>query len=389
MNKIYISIIIFTILLISGCKNIEQKNNELQKKQKASSAFSSATNMKSSFTDQEVLVVPELNIKLTPFVAEFEGSLDASTILRNRINAAVSKAGYGGGGGNPRFIIGPNVSLISQAITSTAPTQYANVYELNFMIVDVVTETIFASQTIQAKGVGFSPQKAFISALRNINLLDSVFMNFLLQGQTKAMKFFDENCANILAEAEAEARTRDFEGAYAVLNSIPSDAQECFAKIQDKKVEYFQMTLNVNCAELLSKMRAELGKFNDSSGSGFNPEAMSYYSIIDKQSDCYDDAQKQYNSYIAKLNPKAKRNWDMEMRKYKDEIEITKQDREAKQDSFKYKMDHDAKLAEIKANADVEGNRKLLAKYKHDESPWLIRLFSSGSKLWKGEMSDN
>jgi len=203
------------------------------------------------------------------------------------------------------------------------------------------------------------------------------------------MKFFDENCANTLAEAEAEARTRDFEGAYAVLNSIPSDAQECFAKIQDKKVEYFQMTLNINCAELLSKMRAELGKFNDSSGSGFNPEAMSYYSIIDKQSDCYDDAQKEYNSYIAKLNPKAKRNWDMEMRKYKDEIEITKQDREAKQDSFKYKMDHDAKLAEIKANADVEGNRKLLAKYKHDESPWLIRLFSSGSKLWKGEMSDN
>jgi hypothetical protein len=52
-------------------------------------------------------------------------------------------------------------------------------------------------------------------------------------------------------------------------------------------------------------------------------------------------------------------------------------------------MDHDAKLAEIKAKADVEGNQKLLAKYKHDESPWLVRLFSSGSKLWKGEMSDN
>jgi|TARA_B110000908_G_C10265961_1_gene463970 hypothetical protein len=389
MNKIYISTIVFMIFLVAGCNNGEQKNNELQKKQKVSPAFSSATQMKSSSTDQEVLVIPELNIKLTPFVADFEESPDASILLRNRINTAVAKAGYGGGGGNPRFIIGPNVSLISQDITSTAPTQYANVYELNFMVVDVVTETIFASQTIQAKGVGFSPQKSFISALRNINLQSAAFMKFLLQGQTKAMRFFDENCSNMLAEAEAEARTRNFEGAYAVLNSIPSDAQECFAKIQEKKIAYFQMTLNVNCAELLSKMRAELGKFNDSSASGFNPQAMSYYSIIDKQSDCYDDAQKEYNSYTAKLDPKAKRNWDMEMRKYKDEIEMTKQDREAKQDSFRYKMDHDAKLAEIKAKADVEGNQKLLAKYKHDESPWLVRLFSSGSKLWKGEMSDN
>ena len=39
--------------------------------------------------------------------------------------------------------------------------------------------------------------------------------------------------------------------------------------------------------------------------------------------------------------------------------------------------------------ADVEGNQKLLAKYKHDESPWLIRMFSSGAKLWKGEMNTN
>ena len=389
MNKIYIPTIVFMILLIAGCNNGEQKNNELQKKQKVSPAFSSAKQMNSSFIAQGVLIVPELNIKLTPFVAEFEGSPGASILLRNRINTAVAKAGYGGGGGNPRFIIGPNVSLISQNITSTAPTQYANVYELNFMVVDVVTETIFASQTIQVKGVGFSPQKAFISALRNINLQNEAFMNFLLQGQTKAMRFFDENCANMLAEAEAEARTRNFEGAYAVLNSIPSDAQECFAKIQKKKVAYFQMTLNVNCSELLSKMRAELGNFNDSSASGFNPEAMSYYSIIDKQSDCYDDAQKEYKRYTAKLDSKAKRNWDMEMRKYKDEIEMTKQDREAKQDSFRYKMDHDAKLAGIKAKADVEGNQKLMAKYKYDESPWLVRLFSSGSKLWKGEMSDN
>ena len=73
--------------------------------------------------------------------------------------------------------------------------------------------------------------------------------------------------------------------------------------MQMKKTEYFQLSLNTNCNELLAKMKAELGKYNDTSGAGFNSEAMSYYSI--------------------------------------------------------------------------------------DESPWLIRLFSSGSKLFKGEMNTN
>jgi hypothetical protein len=44
-------------------------------------------------------------------------------------------------------------------------------------------------------------------------------------------------------------------------------------------------------------------------------------------------------------------------------------------------------MAEIEAKRHIEGNQKLLAKYKHDESPWLIRVFSSGSKLFKGEMN--
>ena len=56
-------------------------------------------------------------------------------------------------------------------------------------------------------------------------------------------------------------------------------------------------------------MRSELGKFNDPSASGFNSEAMDYYSLIDSKSDCYEDAQKEYKAYLSKLDPKAKRDW--------------------------------------------------------------------------------
>jgi hypothetical protein len=134
-------------------------------------------------------------------------------------------------------------------------------------------------------------------------------------------------------------------------------------------------------------MRAELGKFNDPSASGFNSEAMDYYSMIDSKSDCYADAQKEYKAYLSKLNPKAKRDWQQKMQVYKDTIALIKFREEAKMEQTKMAYEFQSKMKEVEAKIEIEGNRRLLAKYKHDESPWLIRLFSSGSKLFKGEMS--
>ena len=172
-----------------------------------------------------------------------------------------------------------------------------------------------------------------------------------------------------------------------LLKSVPTEAAVCFKEIQNKKMEYFQLSLNTICNELLAKMKAELGKFNDPSAAGFNAEAMNYYSMIDSKSECYAEAQTEYKKYTSKLKPEAKRDWEQKMKVYNDEIAMVKADKEFIRDEAKQARDFKVKMAEVEAKREIEGNQKLLAKYKHDESPWLIRLFSSGSKLFKGEMN--
>jgi hypothetical protein len=276
---------------------------------------------------------------------------------------------------------------LSKNVTSTAPPKYANTYEINIMVVDVISETVFNNYTTQFKGIGDSQEKAFISGIRNINFNNQEFMNFLLKSEEKMVKYFENNCLTILSEANAEASMRNYDNAFAILKSVPVESKECFREIQTKKVEYFKLSLNSACDELLAKMKAELGKFNDSSGSRFNPEAMNYYSMIDREAKCYGEAQKEYKKYISKLNPTAKRDWNQKMKVYNDEIAKVKADKEFKIEEAKLANNYEIKLAEIEAQRHIEGNQKLLAKYKHDESPWLIRLFSSGSKLFKGEMN--
>jgi len=392
-----LSIIFFTcvsLFFVACSSDTDANHTDSVKKTNTNSsdeAFSSEENTQGSRSvnsDEDLDLSTKLSIKLTPFVPVYEGiGASGSKLLKDRLNAAITKIGFGGEGSNPRFIVGPSINIVSQNVTSTAPTKYANTYEINFMVVDVISETVFNTYTSEFKGVGDSPEKAFISGIRNVDFKNQQFMDFLLMSEEKIVEYFENNCESLLSEADAEAGMRNYDNAFAILKSVPTEAAVCFKEIQNKKMEYFQLSLNTICNELLANMKAELGKFNDPSAAGFNAEAMNYYSMIDSKSECYAEAQTEYKKYTSKLKPEAKRDWEQKMKVYNDEIAMVKADKEFIRDEAKQARDFKVKMAEVEAKREIEGNQKLLAKYKHDESPWLIRLFSSGSKLLKGEMN--
>ena len=398
MNKFKTGLALVLIgVFIGGCSSggTEDKGGSTLKKKEdlGGGAFDSAEKTEGSNTkpsNEDLDLSNKMTIKLTTFVPNYEGVGESgSKLLKDRLNAAITKIGFGGEGSNPRFVVGPSINIISQNMTSTAPTKYANTYEINFMVVDVMSETVFNTYKSEFKGVGDSPEKAFISGVRNISFENQQFMDFLLESEKKIVEYFENNCATLLSEADAEAGMRNYDNAFAILKSVPTEAAVCFTEIQTKKMEYFQLSLNTVCNELLAKMKAELGNYNDASASGFNPEAMNYYSMIDSKSECYTEAQEEYKNYTAKLKPESKRDWEQKMKVYQDEIDMAKADKEFVREEAKQAYDYKVKLAELESKTQIEGNQKLLAKYKHDESPWLVRIFSSASKLFKGEMKTN
>ncbi|MFN5030835.1 MAG: hypothetical protein ACK5FX_01330, partial [Flavobacteriia bacterium] len=125
-------IIVPLALLLFACSN----DNATQKKDVDNDMFGSSNPNEKEEDYKSPLQLEDIHIKLTPYVAETEQTKDASKLLRDRLNSAIVKIGFGGEGSNPRFIIGPSISMLSQNITSTAPTLYSNTYEINFMVVD-------------------------------------------------------------------------------------------------------------------------------------------------------------------------------------------------------------------------------------------------------------
>jgi hypothetical protein len=379
--KTLILFILTATVFITSCQNQSEQDN-INNKNKGQSAAFEENQMVSSYGNNKTNTVAgnySLSIKLTPFIPDYPDLGEAGKqLLATRLNAAVSKIGYGGDGANPRFIIGPSINILSKNVTSTAPTKYANTYEVSLMVCDVSSETVFETYTFEVKGVGDSPAKAFINGFRDCKFDNDEFYTFLVKSQEKILAYYDQNCEMFIQEAEAQAKMRNFDAAFTVLSNVPPEAKTCYPKIVSKKTEYFQQSLNTNCQSVLASMKSEMGKANDATASGFNEPAMAYYQMIDRQSSCFKEAESVYQAYLKKLNPKAKRDWEYQMQQYQDKVKKLERDDQFRNDSTMANFDYLKHKDEMQAKAEIEGNKKLLQKYQYDQLPWIRKVFHLG-----------
>ncbi len=365
-----------------SCANSGEKKDDLNAKSPDGSAFDGAKTTDVSGSNNTSSARTEgysISIKLAPYIPAYPDLGEAGKqLLATRLNSAVSKIGYGGDGANPRFIIGPDINLLSKNITSTSPTKYSNTYEVSLMICDVASETVFETYTFELKGVGNSPEKAFINAFRDFRFDTDEFYGFLVKGQEKILSYYDQNCEMFIQEANGQASLRNFDAAFNILNNIPPEAKKCFPQAEVKKIEYFQQSLNSNCQTVLASMKAELGKSNDATAAGFNEPAMAYYQLIDRKSSCFKEAESIYQSYLRKLKPEAKRNWEFQMQQYQDKVKKMERDDQFRNDSTMANFEYLEHKDEMQAKAEIEGNKKLLQKYQYDQLPWLRKVFHLG-----------
>ena len=190
MKKLLLSI--FLIVGIFSCKNPGSENNSADNAlvKKSNDPTSGLVNPKpvvSNSSTSDLLEYGErVQIKLSPYIPDYVGfSEDEKAMLSSRLNSAIAEVGYGGEGSNPRFIIGPAITILSSEITSGAPTLYSINYEINFLVADIIDETVFASFTTQFAGVGQSPTKSFINGFKNVNLKTKEFYSFLKIAEQK------------------------------------------------------------------------------------------------------------------------------------------------------------------------------------------------------------
>lgn len=313
----------------------------------------------------------EGKIKLTVLVPEEEGlSTSEMKLIESKLIQMATANGVGGLGGSPRFVLAPEVTVLSKDVTSTAPSKHILNYDITFYVADIISGTVFASENIQIKGVGESDARAFISAFKSLNVKEARFQKFIKTAQEKILAYYKVHGGDFIKEADMLAAKGEYAQAIAVLASIPTEAEPYYTEAVMKTEKYFQLFLDDECGVPLAMMKSSLG---GTFTGEFNETAMNYYAMIPAKSSCKAEADAVYKQYMDGLDAEKRYNWEQ-----KEKVWQSKMKQQDADNAFR------AQKEELKARVEMSANDCLLDKYKRDASysrlPWIRKVIHRGDK---------
>ena len=212
-----------------------------------------------------------------------EAPAAAARILKMKMSQITTKNGLSSMGN--RFAMYPQIDILTQDITASAPPKHAYTLSVTLYISDLETQTIFTTTNLTLKGVGTNETKAYISALKMLNANRSEVKGFVEEGKNRIIEYYNSQCDFILKDATASAGRKEYDKAIYDLLLVPEVCKECYMKAIDLTNEIYIQKLNNECQEMLAKSRVE--KTNNN-----HDEAANLLASILPDVDCYEDAQK-------------------------------------------------------------------------------------------------
>jgi hypothetical protein len=220
-----------------------------------------------------------------------------------------------------QFIITPNVVVLTKDITPTAPVMIAMTLETAFIIGDGYNGTKFSSIYFESKGVGTTETKAYISALKQINPRDEKFKNFVEEGKQKIISYYNSKCDFIISEANQLNSQEKYHEAILQLSSVPEVCKECYEKCMIAVAPIYQAKIDKDCKTMLQNAKNTWSSSPDKYGA---EKILHYVNNMNPNSSCYPELNTLIEEIKAEMISLNERDWEFEMTKYQDRMEIEK-----------------------------------------------------------------
>lgn len=236
----------------------------------------------------------------------------ARSMLQNKLNQIITNNGISDNGYNSRFIITPNITVLSKNITATAPPKVALNLEVTFYIGDGIAGKLFSSETVKIKGVGTNETKAYMAALRQIKPKNALIQNLIVKGKERIIEYYNNNCNLILKQVNTLASQNKFEEALATIVSIP-EVSSCFNKIEDKINTLYIKAINTSCSRKLNEAKSIWAANQNLDAAN---KAGAILATIEPKATCFEDVKALYTNIAERVRTKEllDRDWGYKLR---------------------------------------------------------------------------
>lgn len=268
------------------------------------------------------------SIVISPIVADNAAyPPQVADMVQNKLMQAVTKWGLGGICYDPRFVITANLVETTREATSSLPSMIALNLSPTLYIGDLMTGTMFSSLAMPAiKGVGQNETKAYVSAIKNIDLDNQSVANFIENGKYRIIEYYNTQVGFVLTRADALVKSDNYDQAIALLMSVPEVCKDAYQRALKKVEEIYRIKIDYQGAVLLNNA---IQVWNADQSWGGAQMAADYLSQINPASSSYNSAIKFSGDIAKRVRELDKREWNFELKKYDDRAKLQRQSIEA------------------------------------------------------------
>jgi hypothetical protein len=245
----------------------------------------------------------------------------ASSLLKDKISQMVTPYALTGSDAKARFVIVPVLSVLGKEVTATAPAMTVLSIQLSLYIGDGFEGIKFSTTSFTSKGVGANETKAYIDAIKKININNPSIKGFIDNGKTKIVEYYNSICDFNLKKANTLATQNNFEEAIYMLMSVPEVAKTCYDKSMDAVAPIFKQMIDLRCSQSLMTAKSiwSAGQNSESASS-----IASILSNINPNASCFPEVIKFSNLVSKRILEIDKREWNFKLKQQQDETDIRK-----------------------------------------------------------------
>ena len=256
----------------------------------------------------------------------------AQKVVSNKLTQIASKNGVAGKSIDQRFIITANLVEVSRDITATVPPMVALTLTPTIYIGDAISGELFSSYELPpVKGVGDNETKAYMNAVKNININNPAIADCVNDGKNKIISYYNSQIDLIIADANALAKSGNYDEAMYILAAVPNVCKDAYIKAVGKIEEIYLQKINEEGEWLYNEALAQWSSSKTDESAQKVVELLSSINPLSIAASKGRTLSQNINAF--------------QMQKYKDEREYIKRQQE---------IEHEENMAKIKTKADIE-----------------------------------
>lgn len=234
----------------------------------------------------------------------------AKSMFINKLGQIITKNGISDDVNNSRFVLVPNVTVVSKNITATAPLKTALNLEITLYIADGIAGNLFASESFSMKGVGNNETKAYMSAINRLKPNSPAIQQFITKGKNKIVDYYNNNCDLILSKVSMLETQQEFDEALYLLSTVP-EVSTCFSKASKLIKSIYKKAIDRDCKLRLAEANGIWTSNQDINAAN---EAASILAQIEPSASCFRDVKSLFSKISSRVKDLSDRDWNYKLK---------------------------------------------------------------------------